>query len=155
MFTTPPESVVHAAAPGAAASAARAASASAIRRIPWLCHGRRPGSTPVNAGHREFTGTRPILGIVARRSPDVEKRSRIAAARARARGAKVVLGALAALAFGVAFTGAKAHAPGHAKHRAKPLAAPPAFELAVRRSIVAAGQIAPPVQPPPVVTSTS
>ena len=31
----------------------------------------------------------------------------------------------------------------------------PAFELAVRRSTIAAGQIAPPVQPPPVVTSTS
>lgn len=92
---------------------------------------------------------------MARRSPDVDKRSRIEAARARARGAKVVLGALAALAFGVAFTGAKTHAPGHAKHRAKPLAAPAAFDLAVRRSTVAAGQIAPPVQPPPVVTSTS
>ena len=40
----------------------------------------------------------------------------------------MVLGALTALVFGVAFVGAKSHAPGHTKHRAKPLAAPSAFE---------------------------
>jgi hypothetical protein len=92
---------------------------------------------------------------VSRRAAEAENRSRIASARARARGAKVVLGALTALVFGVAFVGAKTHAPGHTKHRAKPLAAPSAFELAVRQSAFAAGQIAPPVQPPSVVTSTS
>jgi hypothetical protein len=82
-------------------------------------------------------------------------RSRIDAARARARGAKLALGATATLVLGVAFVGAKSHAAGHAKHRAQALAAPLAFEQAVRRSILAGGQIAPPVQPPPVVTSTS
>jgi hypothetical protein len=92
---------------------------------------------------------------VSRRAAEVENRSRIAAARARARGAKVVLGALTTLVFGVAFVGAKTHAPGHAKHPAKPLGAPSSFELAVRRSAFAAGQIAPPMQPPSVVTSTS
>jgi len=81
--------------------------------------------------------------------------SRIESARARARGAKLALGALGALVLAGAFVGAKAHAAGHAKHRAKPLAAPHAFELAVRRSALAGGTIAPPVQPPPVVTSTS
>lgn len=81
--------------------------------------------------------------------------SRIEAARVRARGAKLALGAVATLVLGVAFVGAKAHAAGHTKHRAKPLAAPSAFERAVRRSVLAGGQIAPPVQPPPVVTSTS
>jgi hypothetical protein len=92
---------------------------------------------------------------VSRRAAEVENRSRIAAARARARGAKVVLAGLTTLVFGVAFVGAKTHAPGHAKRRAKPLAAPSSFELAVRQSAFAAGQIAPPVQPPTVVTSTS
>ncbi|HET7567065.1 MAG TPA: hypothetical protein VFJ91_03680 [Gaiellaceae bacterium] len=81
--------------------------------------------------------------------------SRIERARAKARGAKLAFGALTALVFGAAFVGAKAHAPGHHKHRAKPLGAPAAFELAVRRSALQAGQIAPPVQPPQVVTSTS
>jgi hypothetical protein len=81
--------------------------------------------------------------------------SRIERARARARGGKAALGALTTLVFGVAFIGARAHAPGHAKHRAKPLGAPPAFEQAVRRSALQGGEIAPPVQPPAIVTSTS
>lgn len=81
--------------------------------------------------------------------------SRIEAARARAHGAKLGLGMVATLVLGVAFVGARAHAAGHTKHRARPLAAPLSFEQAVRRSVVAGGVIAPPVQPPPVVTSTS
>jgi hypothetical protein len=82
-------------------------------------------------------------------------RSRIEVARARARTAKLALGAFATLVLGAGFVGAKAHASGHTKHRAKALAAPRSFERAVRRSILAGGVIAPPVQPPPVVTSTS
>ena len=81
--------------------------------------------------------------------------SRIEHARARARSAKFALGLLTTLVFGVAFVGSKTHAPGHAKHPARPLAAPTAFERAVRQSALEAGQIAPPVQPPSVVTSTS
>jgi hypothetical protein len=89
----------------------------------------------------------PTLTAVAAR--------RIEAARARARGAKLALGAVATVVLGVAFVGAKAHAAGHAKGRARALSAPRSFELAVRRSILAGGIVAPPVQPPPVVTSTS
>lgn len=85
----------------------------------------------------------------------VASASRIERARARARGAKVAIGALTALVFGVAFVGARTHAPGHAKHRAQPLAAPRSFERAVHRSVLQGGQIAPPVQPPSVATSTS
>jgi hypothetical protein len=81
--------------------------------------------------------------------------SRIERARERALRAKVALGALATLVLGVAFVGAKTHAPGHTKHRVKPLGAPAAFEQAVRRSALQGGEIAPPVQPPTVVTSTS
>jgi hypothetical protein len=83
------------------------------------------------------------------------KDSRIERARVRARTAKTVIGALAVLVFGVAFVGAKIHAPGHAKGKAKPLGAPSSFERAVRRSVLQGGQIAPAVQPPPVVSATS
>jgi hypothetical protein len=85
----------------------------------------------------------------------VSSGSRIERARARARGAKVAVGALTALVFGVAFVGARMHAPGHVRHRSQPLAAPRSFESAVRRSVLQGGQIAPPVQPPPVATSSS
>ena len=81
--------------------------------------------------------------------------SRIELARVRARTAKRAIGLLTALVFGVAFVGAKTHAPGHAKGKAKSLGAPTSFERAVHRSIVQGGQIAPPVQAPPVASSTS
>jgi len=81
--------------------------------------------------------------------------SRIEAARARARGAKLALGALTTLVLGAAFVGAKTHAPGHTKHQARELGAPASFVGAVRRSALEAGTIAPPVEPPSVVTSTS
>lgn len=81
--------------------------------------------------------------------------SRIERARRRARGAKVGLGALTALVFGVAFVGAKTHAPGHAKGKATPLGAPSSFERAVQKSVLQGGQIAPAVQPPAVSSATS
>lgn len=81
--------------------------------------------------------------------------SRIERARRRARAAKISLGALTALVFGVAFVGAKTHAPGHSKGQAKPLGAPSSFERAVRRSALQGGQIAPPAQPPAVSSATS
>jgi hypothetical protein len=81
--------------------------------------------------------------------------SRIERARQRARGAKTAIGAASLIVFGVAFVGAKTHAPGHTKGKAKPLAAPRSFERAVHRSVLQGGQIAPAVQPPPVASSTS
>lgn len=81
--------------------------------------------------------------------------SRIESARRRARTAKTAVGALSVLVFGVAFVGAKVHAPGHAKGKATPLGAPSAFERKVRNSVTQGGQIAPAVQPPPVASSTS
>jgi hypothetical protein len=81
--------------------------------------------------------------------------SRIGRARLRARRAKVGLGALTALVFGVAFVGAKAHAPGHTKRKATPLGAPSSFERAVRSNALQSGQIAPPAQPPAVSSSSS
>jgi hypothetical protein len=81
--------------------------------------------------------------------------SRIERARQRARTAKTAIGALTVLIFGVAFVGAKIHAPGHSRGKATPLGAPASFEQAVRRSVAQGGQIAPAVQPPPVGTATS
>lgn len=83
------------------------------------------------------------------------RNSRIELARERARRAKTAIGVLTAVVFGVAFVGAKSHAPGHAKGKATPLGAPTSFERAVRRSVAQGGQIAPAVQPPPVASSTS
>jgi hypothetical protein len=84
--------------------------------------------------------------------------SRIERARQRAHAAKVGFGALAALVFGVAFVGAKTHAPGHAKKKAQPLGAPSSFKRAIRSdsgSSLQSGQIAPPAQPPAASSSTS
>ena len=85
----------------------------------------------------------------------MRENSRIERARQRARAAKTALGALTVLVFGVAFVGAKIHAPGHAKGKATPLGAPSSFHRAVQRSIAQGGQLAPPVQPPPLASSTS
>ena len=81
--------------------------------------------------------------------------SRIGRARMRARGAKAVIASGTLLVFGAAFVGAKIHAPGHVKGKAKALGAPKSFERAVKRSIAEGGVIEPPVQPPPIATSTS
>ena len=83
------------------------------------------------------------------------RETRIERVRRRVRAAKVWLGALTAIVFGVAFVGAKTHAPGHAKGQATPLGAPSSFERAVRGSALQSGQIAPAVQPPAVSSSTS
>ena len=85
----------------------------------------------------------------------MKENSRIERARRRARGAKTALGALTALVFGVAFVGAKTHAPGHANGKATPLGAPSSFERKVRNSVAQGGVIQPAVQPPPVASSTS
>src|SRR5436305_1377894 len=63
--------------------------------------------------------------------------SRIERARARARTAKAAVASAALLVFGVAFVGAKIHAPGHVKGKAKPLDA--AAELIAGEGFVSAG----------------
>jgi hypothetical protein len=85
----------------------------------------------------------------------MKENSRIQRARQRARAAKTALGTLTVLVFGVAFVGAKIHAPGHSRGKATPLGAPSSFKQAVQRSVAAGGQIQPAVQPPPVATATS
>lgn len=85
----------------------------------------------------------------------MDRNSRIEAARRRARSAKRAIGLLTAVVFGVAFVGAKVHAPGHTKGKAKSLGAPSSFKRTVQRSVAQGGQIAPAEQPPPVASSTS
>jgi hypothetical protein len=85
----------------------------------------------------------------------MEKESRIERARRRARGAKAGLAALTALVFGVAFVGAKSHAPGHTKGKATPLGAPSSFKRSIQSNSLQGGQIAPPAQPPAASSSTS
>jgi hypothetical protein len=102
------------------------------------------------AFHRRLTAAAETAGVVDRATG-----GRIALARRQARGAKLVLVSGATLLFGVSFFGVRAHAAGHAKGRLRPLGAPAAFERAVRRSILAGGQIAPPQQPPQIVSGTS
>ena len=85
----------------------------------------------------------------------MKETSRIQRARQRARTAKTAIGTLTVLVFGVAFVGAKIHAPGHARGKPTPLGAPGSFEQAVKRSVAQGGQIAPAIQPPPVATATS
>jgi len=91
----------------------------------------------------------------AKNSRATKDASRMERARARARGAKAVIASGTLLVFGVAFIGAKMHAPGHAKGTTKPLDAPKSFKRAVKRSIAQGGHIEPAVQPPPIATSTS
>jgi len=93
-----------------------------------------------------------VLGTLFRM---IDEQSRIGRARRRAHSAKVALGALTAVVFGIAFVGAKTHAPGHTKGKATPLGAPSSFERAIRSSSLQSGQIAPPAQPPAVSSSTS
>jgi hypothetical protein len=81
--------------------------------------------------------------------------SRIERARARARNAKAVIASGTLLIFGVAFVGARIHAPGHTKGAPKPLDAPKSFKRAVKRSIAEGGVIAPAVTVPAVSTATS
>ncbi|HUZ16593.1 MAG TPA: hypothetical protein VMU72_10535 [Gaiellaceae bacterium] len=81
--------------------------------------------------------------------------SRIDRARARARSAKAVIASGTLLIFGVAFVGAKIHAPGHPKGKPKPLGAPQSFKRAVKQSIAQGGVVQPAIQPPPVGTATS
>ena len=97
----------------------------------------------------------PFSSLTGTLAPVMAAHSRIELARARARSAKRAIGLLTALVFGVAFVGAKIHAPGHAKGKVKSLGAPSSFQRAVKRSVAQGGQIAPAVQAPPVSSSTS
>jgi hypothetical protein len=86
----------------------------------------------------------------------MEEYSRIERARRRGRAAKAGLGALTALVFGVAFVGAKLHAPGQSTTgKAKALDVPSSFQRAVGNSSLQGGEIAPSVQAPSASSSSS
>jgi hypothetical protein len=79
----------------------------------------------------------------------------MAAARRRARRAKVALIAAGAAFFALGMSLAQGNAPGHHRRQAQPLAAPKRFQEAVRRDALGAGLLAPAQAPPRATTSVS
>ena len=80
---------------------------------------------------------------------------RIEAAHRRASLAKRALGALAALAFGVAAVLARSTFAGRPKHPIHPLSAPRQFEQIVQQNLLQAGLLAPAQAPPGAATGVS
>jgi hypothetical protein len=89
------------------------------------------------------------------RGPARARAVELGAARRRARVAKTVFGAGAALIFGISAVFARHSDPGHPKGSAVPLGAPRSFVDAVHRSVLQGGAIAPPQAPPSASTSVS
>ncbi len=77
------------------------------------------------------------------------------AGRRRADRAKVVVGVVAALAFGVGIALTRQSYTSHPKHPVRALAAPARFERVVRENQLGAGVIAPQQAPSAVQSSTS
>ena len=81
--------------------------------------------------------------------------SRIGAARRRAYRGKLILAVASLAGFAASIALARADAAGHARLAPTPLAAPPAFVDAVRKSLLQAGEVAPPSGPPQAATGLS
>ena len=81
--------------------------------------------------------------------------SRVAAGRRRARAAQLVLAAAGVAVFGSAMALARTTQAGHSRRALQPLAAPAAFERAVRHDRLQAGIIAPAQAPAQAQTHLS
>jgi hypothetical protein len=81
--------------------------------------------------------------------------SRIAAARRRARVAKVMVASSGALLFGASLALARANQVGHVRHAARPLQAPRSFRSSVRSDQLSGGVLAPQQAPPGAATGSS
>jgi hypothetical protein len=81
--------------------------------------------------------------------------SRIAAARRRARVAKVMVASSGALVFGASLALARANQVGHVRRAARPLQAPRSFRSSVRSDQLSAGVLAPQQAPPSAATVSS
>lgn len=81
--------------------------------------------------------------------------SRFAPARRRARAAKLVISATAAVSALSAMGLARATYAGHAKHPVRTLSIPQPLYRVVRQNLLQAGILAPATAPPDVATSTS
>lgn len=82
-------------------------------------------------------------------------KSRIVAARRRARGAKIGLAAVGLAVFGLGMTLVKANVAGHSPRPLRPLDAPPRFQATIRGDALSGGLLAPAQAPPGAVTSQS
>ena len=83
------------------------------------------------------------------------KSSRVTAGRRRARAAQVVLAAAGIAVFGSAMALARTTQAGHSRRALQPLAAPAAFERAVRHDRLQSGIIAPAQAPAQAQTHLS
>ena len=81
--------------------------------------------------------------------------SRLAAARRRARSAKLGIAAAAVLSVGVSMALARVTYAGHAKHPVRALSIPQPLYRVVRQNLLQAGILAPATAPPDAATSTS
>jgi hypothetical protein len=79
----------------------------------------------------------------------------MAAARRRARSAKIALTGAGVAFFALGMSLAHGNVPGHHRRQARPLAAPKRFQDAVRRDALEAGLLAPAQAPPRATTSVS
>ena len=99
--------------------------------------------------------------MVAPATPDTSAQpidasaSRIARAKRRARRVEIGIGLGAGALFVGTATLAHSYAQSHPRAPMSPLAAPKKFQVAVKKSFLAAGQIAPPEAPPQVNTGAS
>ncbi len=80
---------------------------------------------------------------------------RIAAARRRARTAKLGLAAVGLAFFGLGMTLARANVAGHSRRPLRPLDAPARFQAIVRKDALAGGLLAPAQAAPGATTSQS
>jgi hypothetical protein len=90
-----------------------------------------------------------------RRRIDNERESRVAAARHRARLAKLGVGLAIPALFGGMLALARSTYAGHAKHRSRPLAVPKSFYSVIRQNLLQNGILAPAEAPPDAQTTSS
>jgi hypothetical protein len=87
--------------------------------------------------------------------PETVGASRVARAKRRARRVEIGIGLGAGALFIGSATLAHSYAQSHPRAPMSPLAAPRKFQAAVKKSFLAAGQIAPPEAPPQVSAGAS
>lgn len=97
----------------------------------------------------------PRLGPEASAQSEALGESRVARAKRRARRVELGIGIGAGALFVVGGALAQSYAQSHSRAPMSPLAAPKKFQSAVKKSFLAAGQIAPPEAPPQVNAGAS
>lgn len=113
-------------------------------------HRRRSRPQPQKERGRVDTG----IGS-ASAPPGTLAESRVARGQRQARRVEIAIGICAGALFVGTAVLARGYAQSHARAPMSPLAAPKKFQVAVKKSFLAAGQIAPPEAPPQVSAGAS